>query len=374
MVVYKKVHIEKSWEDIPANFPPLPNLHLDMLEDKAKLRKDLPPIPLPTYKGGAMNAPQMVHSPSDRSDESVPASPIRSYPPTPGGRFTGPPTPVDAHRGSHRGGSHRGGSHRDYDSGGDDLLDALGVHPREAPRPRQAPATPPPELGGETPATDAPAPHTDEAELNENGETPEEMESRIEEERHEYMVKLKMLRKRCPELQLPPYSEHSTHGELKRIYDDGMRELAIAHNFENYKGYLMGGFLLTEFVCTQFFSIDMSGYAQVQITQMSKYDQLLFELGEKSYMGFGSSLPVELRLVGLILFNAAVFYIVKLVEQKGGESAGALFKSLFGAHVASSQPAAAPAQPARAAPTRAAPAKKRRGPSISVDEIRDLDD
>lgn len=345
------------WTDVPANFPPLPNLHLDMLEDKKKLLKDLPPIPLSTYTGGAMQPPIVTHSPINRSDdESIPMTPVRSYPPTPKIYATPPRTP-DMRRYGSPGGS---------ESDGDDLLDALGVNPTQRePQPREQPRHHnEPHVQHEEPKDQ---PRDDENPIGEDGKTPEEMEELIEEERREYLLKLKMLRKRCSDLTLPPYSEHSTHGELKRIYDDALRELSVAHNFENYKGYLMGGFLLTEFVCTQLFKIDMGGYAKVQMAQITKYDQLLFELGEKSYMGFGSSLPVEIRLIGLILFNAAVFYIGKLVAEKGGESVATLFKGLFGAHVSSE-----PAKPN----TRVAPAatKKRRGPSISVDEIRDLDD
>ena len=45
MVVYKKVKIEKAWEDIQPNFPPFRNLHLELLETEKKLKSNLPPIP-----------------------------------------------------------------------------------------------------------------------------------------------------------------------------------------------------------------------------------------------------------------------------------------------------------------------------------------
>ena len=60
----------------------------------------------------------------------------------------------------------------------------------------------------------------------------------------------------------------------------------------------------------------MEGFAQQQIASMSSYDQLLIELGEKTYVPEESKLPVEIRLLGMIVVNAAIFIVSKMIMKK----------------------------------------------------------
>ena len=55
----------------------------------------------------------------------------------------------------------------------------------------------------------------------------------------------------------------------------------------------------------------MTGFAQSQLVNMNKYDALLIELGEKHYIPSGSQWPVEVRLLGLIFMQTALFIISK---------------------------------------------------------------
>ena len=76
--------------------------------------------------------------------------------------------------------------------------------------------------------------------------------------------------------------------------------------------------MVVEYVFGSWLKFDMQGFTQQQILSMSSYEKLLIELGEKSYVPEGSSRPVELRLLFLIIINAALFIISKLILRKTG--------------------------------------------------------
>ena len=102
---------------------------------------------------------------------------------------------------------------------------------------------------------------------------------------------------------------------MTKQYDHTVRRLSLDSTVENYKQYLIGGFMLTEFVFGNFLGFDMQGFTQQQIVSMSSYERLLIELGEKSYVPTGSKWPVELRLMFMIVMNAAFFIVSKMIKQ-----------------------------------------------------------
>ena len=67
-------------------------------------------------------------------------------------------------------------------------------------------------------------------------------------------------------------------------YEDTLRKLSLDSNVENFKQYLIYGFMGIEFVLGRFLKLDMEGFTQQQIISMSSYEKLLIELGEKSYI------------------------------------------------------------------------------------------
>ena len=141
-----------------------------------------------------------------------------------------------------------------------------------------------------------------------------------EDAKRELMFKMDLLRKSYPNADIPEFSIHTDYSTLKRNYELTVRRLSLDSAVENYKTYLIGGFLICEYVLGSFLGFDMSGFTQQQILTINSYEVLLIELGEKSYLPGGSKWPVEIRLLFMILGNAALFVISKMIMKKTGSN------------------------------------------------------
>jgi hypothetical protein len=116
----------------------------------------------------------------------------------------------------------------------------------------------------------------------------------------------------------------------------------------------MGGFMLVEFVGSSFLKLDMSGFTQQQMVSMNSYEKLLIELGEKSYVPNDKNWPVEVRLLIMILVNAGMFIVTKMIMKKTGANLMNMMSNIT---------------PPR--PTQNQPPKKRKmnGPDINIEDI-----
>ena len=120
----------------------------------------------------------------------------------------------------------------------------------------------------------------------------------------------------------------------------------------------MYGFMGCEFLFGNFLGFDMQGFTQQQLTSMNSYEKLLIELGEKSYVPTGSKWPVELRLLFMIIMNAAFFIISKMIMKKTGANLIGMLNNM------NSTPN----------PTDSNQRKRRmRGPNIDIGDIPDID-
>ena len=112
-----------------------------------------------------------------------------------------------------------------------------------------------------------------------------------------------------------------------------------------------------EFVFGNFLGFDMQGFTQQQILSMNSYEKLLIELGEKSYVPTGSKWPVELRLLFMIIMNAAFFVISKMIMKKTGANILGMVNSMN----------AAPAQAAASVQRK----RRMKGPNIDLPDLED---
>jgi hypothetical protein len=200
-------------------------------------------------------------------------------------------------------------------------------------------------------------------------------EERAEKEKEEYIWRFRILKKQYGKnasIPIPEWNEFSDLGMMKQSYERTIKELYLDDAVETYRTYLLGGWIVMEYVCTQFIGIDLRGFTLQQTKMMYKYDRMLIELGEKSYTSWAMNLPVEVRLIGMILFQAAIFYLGKIISDKLGNSIGELFKGFTG------QPPDHNNNNNNTGNTGNnnedevvdSPKKKMRGPKINADEIR----
>ena len=138
--------------------------------------------------------------------------------------------------------------------------------------------------------------------------------------KRELLFKFDLLRKSYKNANIPEFSIHSDYSTMQRTYDSTIRQVNVDNNIETYKSYLITGFYITEFVLGYWLKFDMQDFTKQQIVNMSKYEHLLIELGEKNYVPEGSKWPVEIRLLFTILINAAIFIVTKMVMKKIGSN------------------------------------------------------
>lgn len=157
---------------------------------------------------------------------------------------------------------------------------------------------------------------------------------------------------------IPQYTIHSNLHEMTKAYEDTVKRVSIDSSVETYKSYLFNGFLVVEWVFGSFLGFDMKGFTQQQIVNSGSYDQLLVELGEKSYVPSGSKWPVELRLLFTIVLNAGVFIVGKMIMKNTGANLLNMMNKASGSN-------SPPVQPGTSAPTK----RKMRGPTIDLNDL-----
>ena len=145
-------------------------------------------------------------------------------------------------------------------------------------------------------------------------------DTKTDDMKRELLFKFDLLRKSYKNAHIPEFNMFSDYEDMKRSYDSTVKQLSIDTSIDSYKTYLIGGFMLVEFVLGNWFNFDMQGFTQQQITTMNSYDRLLIELGEKSYVDEESQWPVEVRLLGMIVMNAGFFIVSKMIMKKTGSN------------------------------------------------------
>lgn len=178
-------------------------------------------------------------------------------------------------------------------------------------------------------------------------------EDEEDEMKRELLFKFELLRK-AYKTDVPEFNVHSDLKQMSRSYESTLRRVSLDSCVENYKQLLIGGFMVLEFVLSYLFKFDMQGFTQQQILNMNQYERLLIELGEQSYVPGGSQWPVEVRLLLMVLGNAAIFIIAKMIMKKTGSN-------IMSAMNTFSRPAPNPLNK-----------RKMRGPSIQPDDIPDI--
>lgn len=149
---------------------------------------------------------------------------------------------------------------------------------------------------------------------------PNATEHEREDLKRELIFKFELLKKSYPGSAIPEFTIHSDYHMMQKTYDMVLKRLSLDSSVDQYKKYLIGLFMGCEFLLGNFMNFDMEGFTQQQIISMGSYEKLLIELGEKSYVPEGSRWPVELRLLFLVIINAGLFIVSKMIMKKSGSN------------------------------------------------------
>ena len=175
-------------------------------------------------------------------------------------------------------------------------------------------------------------------ELRDISQQPAYNEQQEEDAKRELLFKFDLLRKSYSASSIPDYTIHTDISTMEKSYSDCVRRLSLDSSVDSYKTYLTYGFMGCEFIFGNFLGFDMQGFTQQQIISMHSYEKLLIELGEKSYVPTGSKWPVELRLLFMIIMNAAFFIISKMMMRKTGANLMNMINGMNGKSSANSVP------------------------------------
>ena len=152
----------------------------------------------------------------------------------------------------------------------------------------------------------------------------QDAELKIQEEKRKILAKFNMLEQQYPDVKLPYVSMATDLGFMQQEYQNIVKRLKLTSKRAQYRQFLIYGFSGIEFVLGKMFKLNMEGYAASQIQSISQYDQILFELGEKHYLPDAPErFPVEVRLLGMIATQTAMFLIGQYLAKKlGGATSG----------------------------------------------------
>lgn len=178
-------------------------------------------------------------------------------------------------------------------------------------------------------------------------------EDEEDEMKRELLFKFELLKK-AYKTDIPDFNVHSDLKQMSRSYESTLRRVSLDSCVDNYKQLLIGGFMVLEFILGYLFKFDMQGFTQQQILNMNQYERLLIELGEQSYVPGGTQWPVEVRLLLMVMGNAAIFVIAKMIMKKTGSN-------IMSAMNTYSRPQPSPLHK-----------RKMRGPTIQPDDIPDI--
>lgn len=148
------------------------------------------------------------------------------------------------------------------------------------------------------------------------GMTAEEiMEDKRTELKWEYRLLAKKF-ERYVDIKIPKYNPNLPYSESKDIFEKCQKEIRIEQRLISYKNYLKLGFSFAEYGMREYLGITLEGLADFHESQMDMYHPYLVDISYNANDTFFSSLPVEVRLVGVILIQTMLLYILTKGDAK----------------------------------------------------------
>lgn len=360
-IIVELVPDEEPYIDYPPEFPPLHNLRLEYLEDKAKVKPGTPLMPIKREIPRHSEKPKgetatlyPVHPPSHTPAHENNAEASEEV--SDDEALNHEPSPVEINNANNDGLDIEPEKHVELSARDMDVIKDLGGDRPTSP----VPSEPYPDAVSQVSREPSPRPEMSDVEDEIEEEVMEELspQEREENERQELMLQLELLRRRkIPGIEIPEYTRLTPVSEIRATYKSLKRRINLEMSIDSYRGYLMVGFGVLEFIATKWLGIDLTGFTKQQAKMMYKYNDYLIELGEKSYNPEGSSLPVEVRLIGFVVFQGFMFYMMKLIRE--GDVA-ALMGSVNTTNAPQEQS------------PKVSPPPRPRGPSLTAEQIRKM--
>ena len=145
-----------------------------------------------------------------------------------------------------------------------------------------------------------------------------EDDEEAQKERNSVYFKYEVLRRMHPNAHIPEFTMYSDPKLMSQKYEMLTKKLSLESSVENWKRYMIVFVMGCEVLLGKI-NFDMEGFAQQQIMSMNTYDQLLVEMAEKSYVPSGSSKwSPEIRLMMMLTMNVVLFVVSKMIFKKTG--------------------------------------------------------
>lgn len=391
-----KVPLNKPRTDKPASFPPMSVMYLELLENKDKIKQDLVNKPYVPPNGNSMemnmNYKKSVSPPKlDYKKHSIVSSHL-TLDSIDSDLDSSSDLDNDSDLDSDDTGSTLSSNsdmsiplptrkkspissrlHELLESDKDDTVSSMSFNDNNKYSRKRTKYTPSPDRYNKSQQPFQPPPTL--AELQAKGEfagrqqlpnisgNPNMNEQDIEDAKRELLFKFELLKKSYGDEAgaiIPEFTLYSDLDTMQKSYDSTVRKLSLDSTVDSYKQYLTYGFMMVEYVFGNWLGFEMQGFTQQQLLAMNKYEKLLIEIGEKSYVPTGSKWPVELRLLFLILMNATFFIVSKMIMKKTGANIMNMVNNMTNT---SSQSGGM-----------MKPKRKMKRPNIDIDDIPDIND
>jgi hypothetical protein len=156
--------------------------------------------------------------------------------------------------------------------------------------------------------------------MDEDVMTPEEKKQARQEDLLWWFSRLKKNKHKLPKIEIPDVSELDDVDTLQRYKNRIVKHIKSDQSIINWRKILTFAFCGIEFAATEWGGLDMKGYSETQIENIEQYDDILIELGEGSVLEWFEGWPAWARLLLLVLWNTAIFVVVKFASKKIGMS------------------------------------------------------
>ena len=199
----------------------------------------------------------------------------------------------------------------------DDLKDNLEDDLKDAPRNNTRDASKEPRRSGTQPSLSELKKESKVKVRSNDYKYPLEEENEITKKRNKVFFHYEVLKRMHPEAQIPEFTSYSDPDQMEEKYELLAKKYSLDSSVENWKRYIIVGILGFEIVLGKL-NFDMEGFAQHQISSINTYDQLLIEMAEKSYVPTSERWPVEMRLIMMFTMNVVIFLVSKMIMKQTG--------------------------------------------------------